>query len=71
VSDQCIIIVAQSFPKYLKLVEIAMIHVFFLLRKHCFNLVSFLKKKLCNSLNPHLELVVAMYSKKNDFQACL
>ncbi len=64
-SDPCITTI-HSFPEYLKLVKIAMIlHVFRSIENECcFSLVSFLKNKLHNHLNPHLELVVVMYYQK-------
>jgi hypothetical protein len=57
-------LLAHFFPEYLKLVEIAMIHVLGSIEdESSFSSVSFLKNKLRNCLNPHLELV-AMYSQK-------
>jgi hypothetical protein len=32
--------------------------------EHCFSFLAFLKSKLMTSLDPHLPLVVGMYSKK-------
>lgn len=32
--------------------------------EQCFSLVFFLKNKLCNCLNPHLQLVVTIYTQK-------
>lgn len=53
----------HSFSKYVKLVEVIMVHVLgFVEDEHCFSLVSFLKNKMCNHLNQHLQLVVAMYA---------
>jgi hypothetical protein len=59
-------LLAHSFLKYLKLVKVAMImHVFGSIENECcFSLVSFLKNKLHNHLNPHLELLVVMYYQK-------
>ncbi len=58
-------LLAHFFPKYLKLAKITMTHVLGSIEdKQCFSSISFLKKKLCNYLNPHLELVVAMYFQK-------
>jgi hypothetical protein len=55
----------HSFPKFLKLAEIAMVHVLgFVEDEHCFSFASFLKTKLRNCLDPHLELVIAMFSQK-------
>jgi hypothetical protein len=65
VSDQCITIAISFFLEFLKLVEIAMVHVLgFVEDEHCFSFASFLKTKLCNCLDPHLELVIAMFSQK-------
>jgi hypothetical protein len=59
-------LLAHSFPKYFKLPKIAMIlHVLGSIEdERCFSLVSFLKNKLRNHFNPHLELVVVMYYQK-------
>ena len=55
---------SHGFPKYLKLAEIAMVHVIGSVEdERVFLSVSFLKTKLCNSLDPHLGLVVGMYSQ--------
>jgi hypothetical protein len=44
----------HTFPKYLKLAEIAMTHILGSIEDElCFNSVSFLKDKVCNRLNPH------------------
>jgi hypothetical protein len=52
------------FLEFLKLVEIAMVHVLgFVEDKHWSSYVSFLKTKLHNCLDPHLELVVVMFLK--------
>ena len=57
-------VLAHGFPKYLKLAEIAMVHVIGSVEdERVFSSVSFLKTKLRNSLDPHLELVVGMYSQ--------
>jgi hypothetical protein len=50
------------FPKYLKVVEIAMVHVLGSIEdEQSFNFVAFLK----NKVNNHLQLVVSMYAQKN------
>jgi hypothetical protein len=50
-------------PKYLKVVEIAKVHVFGFVER-CINFVTFSKNKVWNRLNNHLELVVSMYAQK-------
>jgi len=55
----------NAFPKYLKVVKIAMVYVLgFVEDERCFNYVAFLKNKVWNRLNNHLELVVPMYAQK-------
>jgi hypothetical protein len=56
---------SHSFSKLLKeLVEIVVVHVLcFGEDECCFSLVSFLRTKLCNHLNPHLQFV-AMCAQK-------
>jgi hypothetical protein len=57
-------LLSHSFLEILKLVEIVMVHVpGFVEDKHCFCYVSFLKTKLHNCLDTHLELVVVMFSQ--------
>ncbi len=55
----------HSFFKLLKkLVEIAMVHVLcFVEDECCFSLISFLRSKLCNHPNPHLQLVAIVCTK--------
>jgi hypothetical protein len=54
---------SNAFPKYLKVIEIAMAHVLgFVEDERCFNYVAFLKNKVGNRLNSHLQLVVSMYA---------
>ena len=56
---------SHGFPEYLKLAEIALVHVIGSVEDECvFSSVSFLKTKLRNPLDPHLGLVVGMYSQK-------
>ncbi len=56
----------HSFLEFFKLVEIVMVHVLgFVEDKRCFSSMSFLKTKLHNHLDPHLELVVVMFFQKN------
>lgn len=53
------------FSEYVKLAEIAMVHVLGSVEdERCFSSVSFLKDKLRNALEEHLPLVVGMYSQK-------
>ncbi len=48
-------LLSQYFPKYLKLVEIARVHIFGSIDdERCFSSIFFLKNKLCNHLNSHL-----------------
>jgi hypothetical protein len=54
-------LLSDTFLEYLKFAEIAMMHV--LGYEQCFSSISFLKSKLRNHLNPHLQLVVAMYAQ--------
>ena len=57
-------VLAHGFPEYLKLAEIALVHVIGSVEdERVFSSVSFLKSKLRNSLDPHLGLVVGMYSQ--------
>jgi hypothetical protein len=56
---------SHVFPKYLKVIEIDMVHVLgFIEGKQCFSYVVFLKNKAHNRLNNHLHLVVSMYTHK-------
>jgi hypothetical protein len=42
-----------------------MLHIFGSIEdEQCFNSISFLKDKICNHLNPHVQLVVAMYAQR-------
>jgi hypothetical protein len=57
-------LLSNVFPEYLKMVEIAMVHVFsFVEDERCFNYVAFLKNKVWNKLNNHFQLVVSMYAQ--------
>jgi len=57
-------LLSHFFRIFKKLVEIAMVHVISSVDDECcFNSISFLKNKLCNQLNLHLQLVV-MYALK-------
>jgi hypothetical protein len=59
-------LLSNAFPKYLKVVEIAMVHVLgFVEDEWCFNFIAFLKNKVRNRLNNHRELVVSMYAQKS------
>jgi hypothetical protein len=51
----------NAFPEHLKVVEIAMVHVLgFVEDERCFNFVAFLKNKVWNRLNNHLQIIVSM-----------
>jgi hypothetical protein len=57
-------VLAHGFLEYLKLAEIALVHVIRSVEDEFVILSgSFLKTKLRNSLDPHLGLVVGMYSQ--------
>jgi len=57
-------LLSNVFPEYLKMVEIATVHVFsFVEDEQCFNYVAFLKNKVRNKLNNHFQLVVSMYAQ--------
>jgi hypothetical protein len=54
-----------SFPKYIKLEEMAIVHVpRSVENEHCFSSLAVLKNKLRVTLDPHLPLVFGMYSHK-------
>jgi hypothetical protein len=56
-------LLSHTFLKYVKLPKIAMTHILGLVEgEGCFSSMSFLKSKLRNQLNPHLQLV-AMYQQ--------
>jgi len=56
----------HSFLEYLKLVEMAIVHVLGNVEdEHCFSFLAFLKHKLRATLNPHLPPVVGMHCQKN------
>jgi hypothetical protein len=55
----------HAFLEYIKLVKITIVHVLNLVEdKWCFSPLSFLKNKLQNALDPHLQLVMGMYIQK-------
>jgi hypothetical protein len=59
-------VLTHSFPKYLKLAKMAIVHVLSNVEdEHCFSFLAFLKNKLRVTLDPHLPLVVDMYYQKN------
>ncbi len=59
-------LLSNIFPKNLKVVKVAMVHVFgFVEDEQCFCSVAFLKNKVQNRLNNHLQLVASMYAQKN------
>jgi hypothetical protein len=50
-------LLSHSFPEFLKLAKITMVHVLgFVEDEHCFSFAYFLKTKLHNCLDLHLEL---------------
>ncbi len=52
-------LLSHVFPKYLKVTNIVMVHVIgFVKDKRCFNSIAFLRNKVCNHLNNHLQLIV-------------
>jgi hypothetical protein len=56
---------ACAFPKYFKLVKIAMVQMFGNVKnEQCFNSIAFCKSKFCNSFTTNLGLVVRMFSHK-------
>jgi hypothetical protein len=56
-------VLCHTFPKYIKLTKIAIVHVFNSMEDECcFSSLSFLKSKLRNALDPHLQFVMGMYS---------
>ncbi len=56
------------FVEYLKLAKIVMIHIFGSIEEEqCFSLVYFLKNKVKIYLNPHLQLIIAMFFTLNNF----
>jgi hypothetical protein len=60
-----IIIVSIYFLEYLKLIHITIVHVLGLVKdEHCFSSISFLKNKMHNHLNHHLQLIIGMYAQK-------
>ncbi len=55
-------VLTNSFPEYLKLVEMAIVHVLGNVEDELrFSFLAFLKNKLQATLDPHLPLVVGMY----------
>ncbi len=53
------------FFKYLKVAKIDMVHVLGSVEdEQCFSSIAFLKNKVWNRLNNHLQLVVSMYAQK-------
>jgi hypothetical protein len=57
-------LLCNVFPKYLKVVEIAMIHVLgFVEDEQCFNSVAFMKNKMCNKLDNHFQLGFFVYAQ--------
>ena len=57
-------VLSHGFQEYLKLAKIRLVHVIGSVEDQCvFSSMSFLKTKLRNSLDPHLGVVVGMYSQ--------
>ncbi len=55
-------VLTHSFPKYLKLVKMAIVHILGNVEdKRHFSILAFLKNKLQVTLDPHLPLVVGMH----------
>jgi hypothetical protein len=58
-------IVTHKIPKYIKLVEIAVLQVIGSMEDElCFNMFNFMKTKLRNKLMTHLDLVTRMFGQK-------
>jgi hypothetical protein len=58
----------HSFLEYLKLAKIVMTHIFGCIEdEQCFSLVLFLKNKVQNCLNPHLQLIIVMFFTIDNF----
>jgi hypothetical protein len=58
-------ILKNKIPKYIKLVELAIVYVFgFIEDEHYFFTLTFMKKNLQNQLTIHLELVICMFNQK-------
>lgn len=63
--DACTVLRVKAFPEYFKLAQIAIVQVLGSVEdERCFSSLAFLKNKLRNSLDMHLECVVGMYSQK-------
>jgi len=63
--DSCTVLRVKAFPEFYKLAEIAIVQVLGSVEdERCFSSLAFLKNKLRNSLDTHLECVVGMYSQK-------
>jgi hypothetical protein len=58
-------VLSFSFPKYLKLVELAMVQIVSGVEdEKCFSTLVFMKSKLWNRLTTHLPLVVRMFAQQ-------
>jgi hypothetical protein len=58
-------VLTHFFPKHLKLAKMTIVHVIGSVEdEKCFSSLTFLKNKLQATLDPHLSLVVGMYSQK-------
>jgi len=57
-------VLVWSFPKYVKLAEMAMVQIVGSVEnEHCFFTLAFMKSKLRNGLITHLRLVVRMFAQ--------
>jgi hypothetical protein len=58
-------ILVSSFPKYVKFVELAMVHIIGNVEdEKCFSTLAFMKSKLHNKLTTHLPIVVHMFAQQ-------
>jgi hypothetical protein len=58
-------VLSFSFPKYLKLVELAMVQIVSGVEdEKCFSTLVFMKSKLWNRLTTHLPLVMCMFAQQ-------
>jgi hypothetical protein len=58
-------ILVTSFPKYVKLAELAMVQVIGSVEdKKCFSILTFMNSKFCNKLTTHLSFIVQMFVQR-------
>jgi hypothetical protein len=63
--DSCTVLRVKAFPEFYKLAEVATVQVLGSVEdERCFSSLAFLKNKLQNALDTHLECVVGIYSQK-------